>query len=633
MKANDSIQKLEDKINACDRLLKRDPKNANAHYSKGGALAEIAKYTPDHTAKILYYNRASVCFDKAINLTNEGNSLYLIDRSKLHVDMGQTELAVADIKKVNVLDGVVGLYIKNTIRNIAKLETVQNTIKQLAAAGKIDFKLASSLQDFVKVVEGLVLTKDLHGEKLDEHDNKIDKLLDRMQQLENALKLSKHETGTIRDELDKLIADAGISGMITKAEIKKEFEALEKQSVELYAYCKTFYWTTLNLFSAYRNLNSNLIEGNIYTNETKGELLAAGVMKMVHYGNTVGSAVLIPFIGGTLSVLDTLIDDIYNAYKTNQFENRVNSINSIIRSKCTIESDLEIIIGKVALAVTNKKEKTILSQQIPTNSKIKNSTDWIQTKLDVIRDKILPSINLHDKDSQAVKLALQDVTLLIAYLCKNHEEILNSCESLDSQMKSIISCDSLNQLLIEAAGSTASAINIASTYGATTTSTSAVAKQDINKNKIDLTQSPNKQNLQSATKLTKTEQLANLKQIEDVMGKDTLKTIEDKAAQGKWDNRLSVGRDYVKKYQEAKYIEQLKSKIISPVKTEEVKICVLKHICKGINSSPQPQKDMECLTQFSKENQELMNKITTEYSALFEDDPSIAQLLGVQHYI
>ena len=52
-----------------------------------------------------------------------------------------------------------------------------------------------------------------------------------------------------------------------------------------------------------------------------------------------------------------MITIIYDAVKTNRFDNKMTAINKVIQSKLSFEDDISICTAKVAIAMTNAKEK------------------------------------------------------------------------------------------------------------------------------------------------------------------------------------------------------------------------------------------------------------------------------------
>lgn len=451
---------LKEDIRSYDRLIKRGKGDDKTYYGKAEALAKLAE-AETAEAKSDYQQQAIDAYSKAIDLSGGKNPLYLIDRSKLYAQMGKTDLAVGDIRQVEQLpkaDGISGLYITTVVRDISRLDSVQETIAQLVKNKAIDPRLASALKEHAKVTAGLVVQVGAHGEALEKHDGRIEKLERMVQQLLRGQKLSEEQIVEIERKLDAVELKAQEhqdrldehhdvlqnSGTYNKAAIKRGFEELEQKNPQLYAYCKTFYWTTLNLFAACKVLSSGMIKGDIdYNQSTTDQLLEVGVKKAIGYGAELTKS--IPFVGGVIGLLDSVKDDIYDKVKENGLENKINSINKIIQTKFKSDEEISMAIGKAALNITGAKAQEILSPKQETPSKLQSKMQWVQEKFEAVKDKILPSVELHDKDDYAAQLALKDVAALMAYLWKNHEAIVKDDRPLDEEFAAIIVAGELGQ--------------------------------------------------------------------------------------------------------------------------------------------------------------------------------------------
>ena len=299
------------------------------------------------------------------------------------------------------------------------------------------------------------------------------------------------------------------SEVYEKAQIKQAFETLEREQPELYTYSNTFYWTAVNLFGAYRHLSTGLITGN-----TDTEILVQGARKAASYAISlaVSAACDIPIVGSVVGILDNIISDIYGAVKQNKFDNKVNAINKVIIAKLGMEEDISLNVAKVALAITKAKEQEILHPAPTPKAKgIAAGINWIQDKLSAVHEKVLPTVKLHDTSNAGIQLALEDVTLLIAYLCTNHEAVVNEDKPLDQQITSIIQNKGLENLLTSAA--TAS--------------------------------------LEHRLKV--------FAQVENAIGQKDLEKLEKKAANGKWSKSLSPGKEVEEFLQDDYIIELLKN--------------------------------------------------------------------------
>ncbi len=304
--------------------------------------------------------------------------------------------------------------------------------------------------------------------------------LDALQKEFAALKVSiaqlKQEQMQTKAQVDSHASVLQDSGAYEKAEIKRGFASLDKDS-ELSAYCKTFYWTMVNLIAAYRVLSTGLVATNLKNSETtedklKGGLVVAGVKKAASLAAEVAKG--IPFVGSIVVVLDKIIDSIYEAVKEHRSENKVNAINKVIQAKFGTEDDISSCIGKLALVVTKAKQEDILypdAPSSPTSTSISAST-WFKTKFAHIKDKVMPSIELHDRNSHGAQLALQDVVLLIAYMCKNSASIVQRADSLDKQCQIIVTRGGLDTLLSDAHSKTQPKAQLESPYSLPNTTTS-----------------------------------------------------------------------------------------------------------------------------------------------------------------
>lgn len=167
------ITELEKNIEKYDRLIKRNPGSSNSYHLKAEALVEIGKLKGNDQE---YYTQALKCYNTAIEIDPE-NALYVADRMKLHVTMGKPELAVEDMRKIKELPegdgGVLDLYMENTMQDIASLDEIQDTIKELQISGKIDAKLAGILEKHARVTANLVVQVGAHGKTLSIHDQDI----------------------------------------------------------------------------------------------------------------------------------------------------------------------------------------------------------------------------------------------------------------------------------------------------------------------------------------------------------------------------------------------------------------------------------------------------------------------------
>jgi len=477
MKNND-ISELERDIKYYEMAISSMPNDDNAYNLQGQTYAKLAERTNNQQ----FYYEAIKYYDQAIAI-NPNKSTYLCDRSKLYALIGEPEKAVLDFRKVNELvssqrsQGAINdHYVQNTLKEVAKLDCVQDTIKMLEAAGELDSDFLRAFSSLIEVTTRLVIQVSAHDIKLSEHDQRfvelkksLEKALAFIEELQEQMRATHSQesqiiiTEKVKQQeikildlqekikqtthklqiMESVIEDSKIKELV---EIKKGFEELEASSPILYNYCKTFYWTLSNYFKAYRVLDSEVIEGSSGSSAGSVEEIAmsgvkVGLKKGMEY--TAKLAQGIPIIGGAVGVLDKIIDEGWNEIEIRELRSKTNIINKIIQN-CDIKTsdDIDITIGKVALEITNDKFKQrdiLLFEQ----SKEKKALNWLN-------EKIKSSVPLHEYSDPASQLALQDVSLLLYSLYKNHETIINKEVALHQQLAEIVVQKDQEQCILKA---------------------------------------------------------------------------------------------------------------------------------------------------------------------------------------
>ena len=234
-------------------------------------------------------------------------------------------------------------------------------------------------------------------------------------------KLKKQE-----EHLDRMNSSLIIAGVYYKAEIKKGFMDLENEHKSLFEYFKVFYWTILNYFDAYRQAQTSLENHNIQvvaTNTQKYLLIGSDLF----FGNN-SIAQKIPIVGGLFSAINGAIKAITNNKLAKKFNDRVSAINQIIifnnDSSAILQEDMSLCIAKASLEITKKKKNDILNPIKPNdNSKINELKKKVSSMIKSIKEGLLgPEKELYGSD--AAILALQDATLLLAYLYQNSDSFI-----------------------------------------------------------------------------------------------------------------------------------------------------------------------------------------------------------------
>ncbi len=477
MKNND-ISKLERDIKYYEMAISSNPNNDNAYNLQGQTYAKLAESTNNQQ----FYYEAIKYYDQAIAI-NPNKSTYLCDRSKLYALIGEPEKAVLDFRKVNELvssqesQGAINdHYVQHTLKKVAKLDNIQDTIKKLESEGKLDTVFFKAFSSLAEVTTGLVVQVSAHDTRLSEHDQRfveLEKSLEKALAFIEELQEQMHTTPSQESQIiltekvkqqeikildlqekvkqttnqlqivESVIDDSKIKEL---AEIKKGFEELEASSPILYNYCKTFYWTLSNYFEAYRVLDSEVIEGSSGGSAGSVEEIAMsgvkfGLKKGMEY--TAKLAQGIPIIGGVVGVLDKIIDEGWNEIEIRELRSKTNIINKIIQN-CDIKTsdDIDITIGRVALEITNdkfKQQDILLFEQ----SKGKKAWNWLN-------EKIKSSVPLREYSDPVSQLALQDVSLLLYSLYKNHASIINKKVALHQQLAEIVVQKDQEQFILKA---------------------------------------------------------------------------------------------------------------------------------------------------------------------------------------
>lgn len=124
------IKVLMTRIGNCNAILEDDKENSNSYYVKAGALIELSELTNDGVKKQNYIQDALNNYDMAVKF-NSKNSLYIIDRAKCHIILGQYDLAQIDMTDASKLvpTGMMGNHIRTQIEQVQK--QLENTKEQV----------------------------------------------------------------------------------------------------------------------------------------------------------------------------------------------------------------------------------------------------------------------------------------------------------------------------------------------------------------------------------------------------------------------------------------------------------------------------------------------------------------------
>ena len=300
-------------------------------------------------------------------------------------------------------------------------DKLENQYKSLEEKVNLLFKNMDSVNTKVEKIDSNVQQTNQKVEEIEKVQQKEEKILE------------KHENA---------LNDGGV---YAKIEVKKGFLELESQDIELYAYCKTFYWTMLNYFGGYRNISTDLLKKNVDIDEgMKNKVLVEGLKKAAEVGKEIAKG--IPFVGSVIGGLDKVVDIIYGKYKEKKFDYKVKIVNLFIQKKFIMEEDISLDIGKLAIDMAKLRKEEIY-QSVKEN-KFNKVWNWLNDQMNNLSKMVFPYLEINNE--KGAKLALKDVVAFFAYLFKNHEEVIENQENLSKQFQLIIKYGSLENLLREA---------------------------------------------------------------------------------------------------------------------------------------------------------------------------------------
>jgi hypothetical protein len=418
--------------------------------------------------------------------------------------MEKNELAIADITTISKLQSA-GVkvpktqekYISNTVTNIAKLTTIQETIKKLQEAGTINPDQASSMVEHVKITESLVLKVGDHDEELKKQKEKIEELADIVNRLKKGQQLTAQELGAFNGQYTEKISeieskmvqfvtksefkqlkkkvtnietkDKLFGGKIKilerkvndqdtqlisidetlqqancykKQEVREAFAQLKVESVVLNEYAHNFHWSLSNYLLAYRSIGTELVVGQREKN--KFEKIWDKVGEKV-----VSITEAIPVVGGIFGLIEEGIIAINDQYKEAKFERKMDKINSIITS-AVLEEDLNLAVASSAVQIARIKEKEIISKSkepeqhlmLTENERIIKEIKKFNNKVD---DLLTKACKISKTEvTPAGKMAIKDVILFINYIVTHDGviEVKNDGLGLDKVINEVF-CNSI----------------------------------------------------------------------------------------------------------------------------------------------------------------------------------------------
>jgi len=194
---------LENKIEFYNIRISSNPNDDNAYNLKGKAYIELAQQTNDQK----FYNNAIESFSKAIAI-NPDNRAYVCDRAKIYAQIGNSEKAIEDFRKVNKLpkneDVLENSYVHNILQDIAKLDNIKSTIQNLRKNNELPEEFLNAFDALTNVATTLCVTVADHATQLKEIWNVIDII---NKKLSENKEITDHDFKTIQEILDCVISE------------------------------------------------------------------------------------------------------------------------------------------------------------------------------------------------------------------------------------------------------------------------------------------------------------------------------------------------------------------------------------------------------------------------------------------
>lgn len=351
--------------------------------------------------------------------------------------------------------------IKENDQNAEKLASEkERLLKTMEDAGKATgiVELTAQVESFKAKANKAKEEKDLLENQYKELEKKVnllfqsvEKVNSKVNEIDSEVKVQNEKVEKIeivqKEEAKKIEEHEEVlrqGGVYAKVEIKNRMNEMKAENPELYAYCKTFYWTMLNYFGSYRNLSTNLFEKNVDVDQTSNKIITEGIKKVASFGMEIAKGV--PFVGNVIGSIDGVIDLIYGTYKEKAFDFKVKVVNKIIQKKFTLEEDISLEVGKLAVDMALLRKTDILKAESP--GKIDKIWGWLNKQMENLNKLVFPYVEMNNE--KGAKLALKDIVSLFAFFFKNHEIILSREDSLSKQIENIVLFGSLDNLLREA---------------------------------------------------------------------------------------------------------------------------------------------------------------------------------------
>jgi tetratricopeptide (TPR) repeat protein len=153
-------------------------KTDNSYYLKGKALMELAEITGEKG----HVKEAIEAYSEAIKLKQD--STYLCERAKAYSQIGLSKEAVMDFKSAQSVDNgsdiLKNYHTQTMLQDLATLDNIKSTVKQLREEGVLPKEFLDSYDDLVDVVTGIRV-------KVAEQDEKITYIMQQLSEIKSGM--------------------------------------------------------------------------------------------------------------------------------------------------------------------------------------------------------------------------------------------------------------------------------------------------------------------------------------------------------------------------------------------------------------------------------------------------------------
>ncbi|CAK88770.1 unnamed protein product (macronuclear) [Paramecium tetraurelia] len=415
------------------------------------------------------------CFNHALKL-NPKAVLCLTNRAMLFMKFLKKQDAMTDLRLVSTLienpENVADLsesqlkYIKSGVHKIMEMENAFEREKKaaqeaLAKQNQEDPEIKRIQQELEKIQQEIDAQNAAELAEMQQKEQKTtvkkvskDEMKQRIQQLlaeaEQSQKKNEEKVEEIKieqkkedikieriekkiDELEECIKVIGIDKV---AKVKENYAKWRTEYVEGYNYAKAFYWTFINYCDAQKIASTEIInQENGYSVGTTTKVAVKVTQAVLDFGAS------IPIFGSIFSAINMAVGAVYEEYEKFQDEKKRNAILKVIMKNQDADDKeaWSMLVATAAQLIASRKRKYFEAGRVEKQkSRLDSMLDWVQDKIKAIKD-VASGQKVDLYESWGGQEATEDITILLAFIMKNHEEMVtNTSQTLDVTIADII---------------------------------------------------------------------------------------------------------------------------------------------------------------------------------------------------